>query len=136
MPMVFVSCCYGRQPLYFMKFTSIRYREHLILYSLNPISGPCSSSKFTACCITCPRNGTGSFSLISPAISLLKSKVSLYPATPRGLASSSVYVILLSICIPTQAIAMSVTVILSLPHCCLSLWKHFISVCLVHSSSA
>ena len=26
-----------------------------------------------------------------------------------------------------------VTVILSLLHCCLSLWKHFISICLVHS---
>ena len=38
---------------------------------------------------------------------------------------------------PTQAIAVSVfiliAVILSLPHCCLSLWKHFISICLVHS---
>ena len=38
---------------------------------------------------------------------------------------------------PTQAIAVSVfiliAVILSLPHCCLSLRKHFIFICLVHS---
>ena len=46
-------------------------------YSLHPISGPCSFSKFIACCITCRGNGIGSFSLISPAISLLNSKVSL-----------------------------------------------------------
>ena len=102
-----------------------------------PVLGPCSFSKFIACCIACRRNGTGSFSLICPAISLLNSKVSLYPAAPRGLVSSSVYVILWGICIPTHAIAMNVfiliAVILSLPHCCLSLWKHFISICLVHS---
>ena len=56
---------------------------------------------------------------MSPDISLLKSKASLYPAAPRGLVSSSVYVILWGICIPNQAIAMSVfilvAVVLSLP---------------------
>ena len=60
----------GCSPLYFMNFTSTRYRERLILYSLYPISGPCSFSKFVARCIICRRNGTGSFSLMSPAISL------------------------------------------------------------------
>ena len=97
-------------------------------YSLYPISGPCSFSKFIACCITCRGNGIGSFSLISPAISLLNSKVTL---------SSSVYVILWGICIPNQTFVMSVfilvAVILSLPHSCLSLWKHSISICLVHT---
>ena len=127
----------GWSPLYFMNFTSTRYRECLILYSLYPVLGPCCFSKFIACWITCRRNGTGSFSLMSPGISLLNSKVSLYPAVPRGLVSSSVYEILWGTWIPTHAIGMSVfilvAVILSLPHCCLSLWKHFISICLVHS---
>ena len=99
--------------------------------------GSCSFSRLIAYCITCRRNGTGSFSLISPEISLLNSKVSVYPAAPQGLVSSSVYEILRGISIPAHAIAMSVfmlvAVILSLPHCCLFLWKHFISICLVHS---
>ena len=124
-------------PLYFMNFTSTRYRERLILYSLYPISGPCSFSKFIACWITCRRNGTGSFSLMAPTNSLLNSKVSLYPAAPRGLVSFSVYMIFWGSCIPTQAIVMSVfillAVILSFPHYCLSLWKLFVSICLVHS---
>ena len=51
----------GCSPLYFMNFTSTQYWERLILYLLYPILGPCSSSKFIACCITCHRNGTGSF---------------------------------------------------------------------------
>ena len=110
-------------PLYFMNFT---------------ISGPYSFCKFIAYCITCQRNGTGSFSLMSLDISILNSKVSLYPAwASRGLVSSSVYEILWGIWIPTHTIAMSVfmlvAVILSHPHCCLSLWKHFISISLVHS---
>ena len=67
-------------PLYFMNFTT---------------SGPYSFSKFIVYCITCQRNRTGSFSLMSPDISILNSKVSLYPAwAPRGLVSSSVYEIL------------------------------------------
>ena len=72
----------GCSPLYFMNFTSTQYWERLILYLLYPISDPCSSSKFIACCITCRRNGTGSFSLTSSATSPLNSKVSLYPAAP------------------------------------------------------
>ena len=76
----------GCSPLYFMNFTSTWYQERLILYSLYLISGPCSFSKFIACCITCHRNGTGSFSLMSPYISILNSKVSLYSATPHGLS--------------------------------------------------
>ena len=127
----------GCSPLYFMNFTSTRYRECLILYSLYPMSGPCSFSRLIACCIICRRNGTGSYSLISPEISLLNSKVSLYPAATQGLVSSSMCEILWSIWIPAHAIAMRVfmlvALILSLPHCCLSLWKHFISICLVHS---
>ena len=54
-------------------------------------------SKFIACCITCRRNGTGSFSLISPDVSFLNSKVSQYPAAPHGLVPSSLYEILLGI---------------------------------------
>ena len=122
---VFVSCGYGMQPTVFHELPSTRYRECLILYSLCLMSGPCSCSNFIACCITCRMNGTGSFSLMSP----------VNPAAHCGLISFSVYVILWGIC--TQAIAMSVfiliAVILPLPHCCLSLWKHFISICLVHS---
>ena len=127
----------GCSPLYFMNFTSTWYQERLILYSLYLISGPCSFSKFIACCITCHRNGTGSFSLMSPYISILNSKVSLYPATTHALVSSSMYEILWDILIPTNTIAMRVFILvavtLSLPHCCLSLWKYFISICLVHS---
>ena len=54
-------------------------------------------SKFIACCITCRRNGTGSFSLISPDVSFLNSKFSQYPAAPHGLVPSSLYEILLGI---------------------------------------
>ena len=94
-------------------------------------------SKFIACCITCCRNGTGSFSLISPDVSFLNSKVSQYPAAPRGLVPSSLHKILLGIWIPAHAIAISVfmldAVILSLPHYSLSLWKHFISISVVHN---
>ena len=127
----------GCSQLCFKNFTSTRSREHLILYSLYPISGPCPFSKFIACCIRCRRNGTGSFSLISPDVSFLKSKVSLYPAALRGLVPSSVYEILWGIWIPAHAIAMSVfmldVIILFLPHCSFSLWKHVISICLVHN---
>ena len=74
---------------------------------------------------------------MSPDISLLNLEVSLYPPAPCGLVSSLVYEILCGIWIATHAIAMSVfilvAVILFLPHCCLSLWKHFITICLVHS---
>ena len=67
----------------------------------------------------------------------LNSKVSLYPAAPRGLVPSSLYEILRGIWIPTHAIAISIfmldVVILSLPHCSFSLWKHFISISLVHN---
>ena len=38
----------GCSPLYFMNFTSTRYWERSILYSLYPISGPCSFSKILA----------------------------------------------------------------------------------------
>ena len=127
----------GCSQLCFKNFTSIRYRERLILYSLYQISGPCTFSKFIACCITCRRNGTGSFSLISPDVSFLNSKVSQYPAAPHGLVPSSLYEILLGIWTPAHAIAISVfmldVVILSLPHYSLSLWKHFISISLVHN---
>ena len=127
----------GCSPLYFMNFTSTWYQERLILFSLYLISGPCSFSKFIGCCITCHRNGTGSFSLMSPDISILNTKVSLYPAAPHRLVSSSMYEILWDIWIPTHTIAMSVFILvavtLSLPHCCLSLLKYFISICLVHS---
>ena len=127
----------GCSQLCFKNFPSTRYRECLILYSLYPISGPCSFSKFIACCITCRRNGNGSFSLISLGVSFLNSKVSLYPAAPHALVSSSLYEILQGIWIPAHAIAVSVfmfdAVILSLPHCSLSLWKHFISMSLVHN---
>ena len=72
-----------------------------------------------------------------PCYLFLNLNVSLYPAASRGLVSSSVYVIFWGICISIQAIAMSVfmfiSVILSLPHYCLSLWKHFISICCVQS---
>ena len=93
-PVVFVSCGHGMQSTVFHEL-----HIHLIpgtsnLDSLYLISGPCSFSKFIACCITCHRNGTESFSLMSPDISILNSKVSLYPAAPHGLASSSVYEIL------------------------------------------
>ena len=122
--------------LYFKNNTSTWYRAFLILYSLYPISDLCSFSKFITCCITCRRNGTGSFLLIPPGVSFLNSKVNLYPAAPRGPVSSSLYEILLGICIPAHAIAISVfmldAVMLSLPHCSLSLWKHFISMSLVH----
>ena len=127
----------GCSQLYFKNITFTRYRVHLILYSLYPISGPCSFSRFISCCIPCPRNGTGSLSLRSPGVSFLNSKVSLYPAAPRGLVSSSLYEILWGICIPANTTAISVfrldTVILSLPHCSFSLWKHFISMSFVHN---
>ena len=41
----------GGSPLCFMNFTSTRYRERLILYSLYPILDPCSFSKFITCCL-------------------------------------------------------------------------------------
>ena len=123
-------------PLYFINFMSTRYWKRLILYSLYPRSDPCSFSKFIASCITCRKNGTESFSLMSPDIFLLNSEVSLYPAAPRGFVSSLVYEILWGIWIATHTIPMSifilVAVILFLPRCCLSLWKHFITICLVH----
>ena len=79
----------GCSQLCFKNFTSIRYRERLILYSLYQISGPCTFSKFIACCITCRRNGTGSFSLISLDVSFLNSKVILHHVASRGLVPSS-----------------------------------------------
>ena len=131
----------GCSQLCFKNFTSIRYRERLILYSLYPISGPCSYSKFIACCITCRRNGTGSFSLISLDVSFLNSKVVLHHVASRGLVSSSLtgplLVVRWDIWTPAQAIVISVfmlnAVILFLPHCSLSLWEHFISISLVHN---
>ena len=77
----------GCSPLYFMNFISARYRERVILYWLYPIFGPYSFIKFIACCITCQKNGTGSFSLMPPEISLLNSEV--YPVTPWGCTPSS-----------------------------------------------
>ena len=77
------------------------------------MSGPCSFSEIIACCITCRRNGTGSLSLMSPVTFLLKLKVILYAAAPRGLISSSTYVSFLGIWISTQAIAISVFILLS-----------------------
>ena len=127
----------GCSQLCFRNFTSTRHREPIILYSLYPISGSCSFSKVIACCITCHRNGAGSFSFISPGVSFLNSKLSLYPATLRGLVSYSLYQILLVIWILAHAIAISVlklpTVFLSFPYCSLSLWKHFISNSFVHN---
>ena len=98
------SAAMGCSPLYFIKFTSTRYQERLILYSLYPILDSCSFSKFIDCCFTCRRNGTGSFSLISPDVSFLNSKISLYLAASRGLVSSSVYEILWGIWIPAHAL--------------------------------
>ena len=79
----------GCSQLCFKNFPSIRYRERLILYSLYPISGSCTFSKFIACCITCRRNGTGSLSLISLDVSFLNSKVILHHVASRGLVPSS-----------------------------------------------
>ena len=127
----------GCSQLCFKNFTSTQYWEKLSLYSLYPMSGPCLFSKSIGCCIRCRRNGTGSFSLISPDVSFLNSKVSQYPAAPRGLVPSSLHKILLGIWIPAHAIAISVfmfdAVILFLPHYSLSLWKHFISISVVHN---
>ena len=119
-----------------MNLTSTRHSVRLTLKSLYPISGPCSFSNTIACCITCRRNGTGGFSLMSPVTSLLKSNVILHPAAPPGLVCSSKYEIFFGIWISTQAIAISVFMLLfvslSLPHCSFSLWKHFTSIRLVH----
>ena len=124
------SAAMACSPLYFMNFTSTRYRERLILYSLYPILRLCSFSKSIACCITCHWNGTGSFSLISPDISLLNSKVSLHPATPQGLVSSSVYEIFFFFfgggwghpkLHPRNCHERFYTRFYTLPHCCLSL---------------
>ena len=122
------SAAMACSPLYFMNFTSTRYRERLILHSLYPILSLCSFSKSIACCITCHWNGTGSFSLISPDISLLNSKVSLHPATPRGLVSSSVYEIFFfgggwghPKLHPRNCHERFYTRFYTLPHCCLSL---------------
>ena len=71
-----------------------------------------------------------------PPTSFLNSYIILYPVAPRGLVSSSMYVIFRGICIYSQAIAMTVFmlifVILSLPHCSLSL-THFTSICFAHN---
>ena len=113
------SSCLAAMGCSFKNFTSTWYQKRLSLYSLYPISGPCSFSKFIAYCITCRRNGTGRFSLISPDVSFLNSKISLYPAAPRGLVTSSLYEILCGIWIPAHAIAISISildvVILSFP---------------------